>query len=234
MSYDNARSKKTWNEYVKETYGVLISLLKDKVLIFLILLIIIVQSSISFIDIVKAPTQTEIRNTLISEIQKIDYLQTTSTAIKVVVKETQNRDFSLTIPGINQEIFKGSLGDASLIYEGIGQISGGININEIKVLNFDPKKHKIQIVLPEPYINSSLDIENSKIIDSYQRWWSPTYPETLQDVAQKKALQQIKQEACNQKIIDKTNEYTKEILVKILTQIGYTNITIDSQPSSSC
>ena len=159
------------------------------------------------------PVTTEIENVVIGGLQDMDVLTTARISNRATIKATRDRKLSRL-----------QIGQTNLIYEGVGTVEAGINIEAIQITN-NKKKHQIQVELPSAYLKSiSLDINKSGIIDTYKKWLGANVEKDLLEEAQQEALAAVRAEACSTKIIRKANKQAKE-LVENLTS-GFEDIDI--------
>ncbi len=82
---------------------------------------------------------------------------------------------------------------------------------------------------PPQFTNISLDINNSRIVDQYNRWFAPNPGSELEDNAQKTALRQIVAEACNKQLLETANQNSKQIVENILRKVGYKQVIVETQ-----
>lgn len=171
-----------------------------------------------------AAQTTEIQNIILGELKEINELTTTNMTTRATVKVSQERKMSRL-----------TLGKTNVIYEGVGRVRAGIDIKNLQVKQVDLAHHKIHLLLPPPHLSEVfLDIQASKIIDSYKKWFGPNTELQLQDEAQKKALELIKTEACiDNRILESANTYAKNLVEQILTKAGFETIVIETQSSQN-
>ncbi|GAB4525325.1 MAG: hypothetical protein Tsb0014_04610 [Pleurocapsa sp.] len=162
----------------------------------------------------------EIQNVIIGGLQEMDVLTTAQISNRATIKVTDNRMLS-----------RFQIGQTNLIYEGVGNVEAGINIEEISIEE-NTKDHKIYINLPSAYLkNVYLDIKKSGIVDTYKKGLGANVEQELQDQAQRQALTAIKAEACASNIIDQANKHAKELVENWTNQ--YDNIVVEMADSSN-
>ncbi len=125
-------------------------------------------------------------------------------------------------------------GDTHLVYEAIGEVQAGIDIQDLKVKNPDSQTGQIEVLLPPPHLTNDffLNINDSQVVVRYRNWLGPEDKSDLQEEAQKEALRIIKEEACSGKILEKANRNAQMIVENMLTKANYKNITITTQPGT--
>ena len=170
-----------------------------------------------------AHTTTEIQNLIIGGIQEMDTLTTAEVTNKTTVKLSRDR-----------KLGRFNIGKTNLIYEGIGKVEAGIDFSQIEVTNVDDRQKSVTVVLPAPEIsNVYLDIHQSSVVDTYKKWLGANIERELQDEAQRKALRNIKAEACTGNILEKSLAKAKAVVKNILTQVGFQDIQILVKPIES-
>ncbi|MGL6338515.1 MAG: DUF4230 domain-containing protein, partial [Waterburya sp.] len=130
----------------------------------------------------------------------------------------------------NRMLSRFQIGQTNLIYEGVGNVEAGINLEKVKI-ELDKKDNKIHIKLPSAHLkNVYLDIHKSHIIDTYKKGLGANVEQELQDKAQKQALTAIKAEACSTNIIKQANKHAKELVESWTKQ--YDNVIVEEAVSS--
>ncbi len=164
----------------------------------------------------------EVRNLVIGGLQDRQELTTVSMSTKATVHASKDKKIS-----------RWSLGDTHLVYEAIGEVQAGIDIQDLKVKNPDSQTGQIEVLLPPPHLtNAFLNINDSQVVVKYRNWLGPEDKSDLQEEAQKEALRIIKEEACSGKILEKANRNAQMIVEDLLTKANYKNITITTQPGT--
>ncbi|MEB3282112.1 MAG: DUF4230 domain-containing protein [Lyngbya sp.] len=164
----------------------------------------------------------EVRNLVVGGLQDRQELTTVSMSTKATVHTSQDKKIS-RLP----------LGNTHVVYEAIGEVQAGINIQDLKVKNPDSKTGQIEVLLPPPHLtNAFLNINDSQVVVKYRKWLGPSVESELQDEAQKEALRIIKEEACSGKILEKANRNAQMIVEDLLTKANYKNIIITTQPGT--
>ncbi|MDJ0650859.1 MAG: DUF4230 domain-containing protein [Xenococcaceae cyanobacterium MO_188.B19] len=114
---------------------------------------------------------------------------------------------------------------SSLIYEGVGNVEAGINLEKVEIA-LDKKDDKVHIKLPSAYLkNVYLDIHKSGIVDTYKKGLGANVEQELQDKAQRQALSAIKAEACSTNIIKQANKHARELVENWTNQ--YDNVIVE-------
>ena len=168
-------------------------------------------------------TSVDVKNLIFSQLQGTNNLVTMTLSSKGTVKtKTENKFYHLY------------LGDPNLIYEGIGEIQAGIDLNNIEVRVRDDVNHTILVRLPEAkLINVFLDLDKSQTVYTDTNWFGPKNYLELQNEAQKKSLLLIQREACQEKILEKANEQAKTTLTSILKKVGFEKIEFETSKSNN-
>ncbi|MCT7978826.1 DUF4230 domain-containing protein [Laspinema olomoucense] len=166
-------------------------------------------------------TTVEIRNIIIGGLHDINELTTTEMSTKATVDFKEDRIFFGRIP----------FGDTHVVYEAVGTVQAGIDLDQLDVKKIDVAKHKVRLVLPPPRLMKAfLDVEGSHVVVHFRRWFGRPVESDLQEQAQREALALIKKEACANKILDNANQQAKKLVENILHSSGYQEVIIDTQP----
>lgn len=164
-------------------------------------------------------TKSEVVSVIIGGIEDKSELTTASLTTKATVKTSQQTNVLNII-----------LGDSNLVYEAVGKVEAALDISKLEVKEVNIKSSKVYIILPPPqFTNISLDINNSRIVDQYNRWFAPNPGSELEDNAQKTALRQIVAEACNKQLLETANQNSKQIVENILRKVGYKQVIVETQ-----
>lgn len=182
-------------------------------------LLIAWTGGIFFSNHISVGTTTQVRNLIISGLQTASELTTVSTESKATITVEKQKKL-LGIP----------LGKTHLVYEGVSKIRAGFDLSEMKIKDLNKVSDSVHIILPPPFIEADgLDIENSSILASYRQWFAPKSGTDLEDEAQRKAIAAIKSQACANHILEIANNNAKQQIDKLLTQVGFQKIQIDTQ-----
>ena len=172
------------------------------------------------------PSATDVKSLLVDRLEGSTELQTAQVALETVVVANQERTLG-----------DWTLGETKVVYQGVGQVSAGIDMSQLQVVEVDRDRGAIQVLLPPPYlVHTSLDIERSGILDHRKDWLGPNVSTNLQDLAQREALQQIRSQACQKGLLDMANEQARELIETILIAARYEEIEIATQSpkTSTC
>jgi len=155
---------------------------------------------------------------ILSQIQDMEEFTTASTTSKATIVEKQVT-----------QVFGITIGEANLVYEGVGDIRAGINLQDIQVKNLDTNNHKVHIVLPAPYISAiGLNVNRSSTLANYRNWFAfGGSDRELQEQAQRDSIQAIRKEACANHILEHAGANAKQLVEKILTKVGFEQIRVD-------
>lgn len=165
------------------------------------------------------PSATQVQSLLVDRLEGSTELQTARVSLETVVVANQERTLG-----------QWTLGETKVIYQGVGEVSAGIDMSQLQVVEVDRDRGEIQILLPPPYlVNTSLDIERSGILDRRKDFLGPDVATDLHDRAQREALQQIQAQACQKGLLDMANEQARELVETILTAARYEEIVVVAQ-----
>lgn len=164
-------------------------------------------------------TTVEVKNIIIGSLQEMNVLNTANMSTKATAYVHDSRMLGRL-----------RLGDTNLVYEAVGTVEAGIDMNQIDVKKIDSQHHKIHILLPPPRITEAfLDVGGSHVIVHYRRWWGPSIESELQDRAEKQALTLIQQEVCANNILEAANQQAKHLVEDILHSAGYQEVIVKTQ-----
>ncbi|MBE9040917.1 DUF4230 domain-containing protein [Oscillatoriales cyanobacterium LEGE 11467] len=165
------------------------------------------------------PSATDVKSLLVDRLEGSTELQTARVSLETVVVANQERTLG-----------QWRLGETKVVYQGVGQVSAGIDMSKLQVVEVDRNRGEIQILLPPPYlVNTSLDIERSGILDHRKDWLGPNVSTNLHDLAQREALDQIRSQACQKGLLNMANEQARELVETILIAARYEEIEVATQ-----
>lgn len=167
-------------------------------------------------------TTVQIRNIIIGGLQEMNELTTTKMSTKATVDLKEERKF------FGDRL---SLGDTHVVYEAVGTVQAGIDVDQLEVEKIDIANHKVRLILPPPRITEAfLDVDGSRVVVHFRRWFGRSVESDLQERAQKEALALIKKEVCANNILDNANQHAKKLVENILHSAGYEEVIVDTQP----
>jgi hypothetical protein len=171
--------------------------------------------------LVSSETTVEIRNIIIGGLQDMNELTTTKMSTKATVDIKEERKFLDRVP----------LGDTHVVYEAVGTVQAGIDLDQLEVKKIDVANHQVRLILPPPRITEAfLDVNGSHVVVHFRRWLGPSVESELQERAQKDALALIQKEVCANNILDNANQHAKKLVENILHNAGYEEVIVDTQP----
>jgi len=166
-------------------------------------------------------TTVEIRNIIIGGLQDMNELTTTKMSTKATVDIKEERKFLDRVP----------LGDTHVVYEAVGTVQAGIDLDQLEVKKIDVANHQVRLILPPPRITEAfLDVNGSHVVVHFRRWFGRSVESELQERAQKDALALIQKEVCANNILDNANQHAKKLVENILHSAGYEEVIVDTQP----
>lgn len=136
-----------------------------------------------------------------------------------------------TVVTVKQDRQLGSLtvGSTELLYVGIGQVRGGIDLAELSEAAFSAEGSRLTVRLPGPRIlDKELDVERSYVYDQRRSLLGPLDP-SLQGQAEKAALEQIWRGACEAGILRSANERAALTVRTLLEDAGYDQVLVQTQ-----
>jgi hypothetical protein len=187
--------------------------------IVILILLALVLNQLNSLYISISTSDREVINLISSNLETQNDLVTVSMSTKATVKVSQNQTIADRV----------NIGQENLIYEGVGTVQAGIDLTQLETKKIDKQHRKIHLILPPAkLINVFLNVGDSRVIDRYSQWFAPE-GKNLEDDAQEQALNLIKAEACNKKILEAATNNAKEQIKGILTKAGYEEITLENK-----
>lgn len=166
---------------------------------------------------------TEVRSLLVNRLEGKTELKTAEVTLEALTTSEQERRLG--------QIY---LGETTVVYQGVGRVSAGIDLAQLQVTSVDREAGRIQVLLPPPYlVQLELDVERSGIIEHHRAWLAPNVETTLYTEVQRKALREIRQEACQEGLIEKANQEAEAIVRRVLEAANYEEIAIETQPAAA-
>lgn len=136
-----------------------------------------------------------------------------------------------TVVTVKQDRQLGGLtvGSTELLYVGIGQVRGGIDLGELTEADFSVADGRLTVRLPAPRIlDKKLDVERSYVYDQRRSLLGPMDP-SLQGQAERSALEQIWRGACEAGVLNAANERAALAVRILLTDAGYEEVLVRTQ-----
>lgn len=133
-----------------------------------------------------------------------------------------------TVVTVRQDRQLGSVtvGSTELLYVGIGQVRGGIDLGELTEASFIVEGERLTVELPAPRIlDKKLDVERSYVYDQRRSLLGPLDP-SLQGQAERSALEQIWRGACEAGVLKAANERAALAVRTLLTDAGYAELSV--------
>jgi len=168
-------------------------------------------------------TEAAVRNLIVSGVQNANELTTATSTIKATVVLRQVTT-ALNLP----------VGNTNLVYEGVGQVRAGISLTDLQIQKLNSSDRQIEISLPTPRIlDVSLDLDRSSTLANYRHWLGAKAGAELYEVAQQKAIAEIREQAETNHILDIANHNAEQILSDILSKAGFQTIQVNQSAQSS-
>ncbi len=165
-------------------------------------------------------TSAQVRNLILGGLQNSSELTTVMSSGKATVVVERPR-----------QLWRLPLGETHLVYEGVGTIRAGMDLQAIEVLSVDEFNHRIQLRLPLPTVNEvRLDVAHSNVLANYRQGLAPRADAEMQTLAEQKALTIIQQEAQETKILTAAQHNAEVIVAEILNKAGYETVEFEPNP----
>ncbi|NEP62195.1 MAG: DUF4230 domain-containing protein [Symploca sp. SIO2G7] len=176
--------------------------------------------------------KVDTRTLVVEQVQGASQLTTAIFSMQTVVPAESNRTVGNYV-----------IGQTNLLYLAHGEVRAGIDLSAISKENVqviddtNDLPPSLVVTLPAPKIlDSKLDVTRSEVYD-YDRGFLSLGPDRapeLQTLAQQEALKQIRQGACDERILDIASERAEVTIRQLLTPMGYDNLTVNVAKPDGC
>ena len=141
---------------------------------------------------------------------------------------TADQKVSVTIPvEFTNKIAGQQVGKTSYIYEAIGTISAGIDLQQININNIIVEQDRIKVMLPSSSVlKRSLDVNQSKILAYNKAWFAPDVSPEKQQEIEKLALKQIENQALAQDLLVQANQNAQQVVQALLNKTSTKKIIV--------
>ncbi|PSB19014.1 DUF4230 domain-containing protein [Phormidesmis priestleyi ULC007] len=164
--------------------------------------------------------KTWVRNLIFSGVQDASEFVTATVDGKVAV----------TLEETTKKLKYFPVGKTHLVYEGVGKVQAGLDLTKLEVLEFDSSQHSIRISLPAAHIVAvNLDLDRSSTLASYREYFGAKAGAEEYEKVQRQAIDVIRKEACESKILKAASNNATQQLEVILTKAGFEKIKIDTR-----
>ncbi|HEY9616446.1 MAG TPA: DUF4230 domain-containing protein [Microcoleaceae cyanobacterium] len=177
----------------------------------------------SWFSISQAAPKVDVASLVVQQVRDASELTTAVFTMQAVVPSEQEVSFSALS-------FK-----TRLLYIAQGEVQAGVDLSQLTAANVQVEGDRLAIQLPAPrLLDSKIDVNRSKVYD-YDRGWLGLGPDVgpdLQSRAQKEALKQITQAACQGGILSQASDRAKLVVSQLLNTAGYKEVTVTIQPAT--
>lgn len=168
--------------------------------------------------------QVDPRTLVVHQVQGASELTTAVFAMESVVPTSRDRTLGNYV-----------IGKTTLLYIAYGEVRAGVDLSDITVDNVTIEGDRLTLQLPPPEIlDSKIDVTRSRVYD-YDRGFLGLGPDAapqLQELAQRETLERIVEVACDQGLLEDANERAEVALTRLLTTVGYSELSLNTQPAS--
>lgn len=169
--------------------------------------------------------QVDPRTLVVHQVQGASELTTALFAMESVVPTSRDRTLGSYV-----------IGKTTLLYIAYGEVRAGIDLSDMDVDDVTVEGDRLTLRLPPPEIlDSKIDVTRSRVYD-YDRGFLGLGPDSapeLQQMAQQETLSRIVDVACDSGVLDEANERAEVALTRLLSNAGYEELDIQTQPPSS-
>lgn len=163
---------------------------------------------------------------IVERLQNLQELTTTVQTMEKIVPTSAERTLG-DIP----------IATTRLLYIAKAEVRAGVDLRELTDQDISVNNKSIEINLPSARIlDSKIDVNNSRVYN-YDRGFlnlGPDVAPQLQTIAQRKTLQDIVDAACEGDILENANLRAKESISQLLTNLGYSQVKVNTTLSKSC
>ncbi|MEO1388339.1 MAG: DUF4230 domain-containing protein [Cyanobacteria bacterium J06634_6] len=175
---------------------------------------------------VKAPEETvDVRTVVVEQVQEVSELTTAIFTMEAVVPARSDRKFGeLTI------------GKTNLLYVAYGEVRAGVDLEDLTAADVttSPTGKQIKLTLPAPkLLGTNIDVNRSSVYDYDRGFFGPDRAVQLQSLAQQEAETKIERAACEQGILNQANDRAALVVSQLLQAAGFTEVTVETTPSSN-
>ncbi len=186
--------------------------------------------ALNFLSSLLKPQQAklEISNSslIVNRLQNLQELTTTVQTMEKIVPTSAERKLG-DIP----------IATTRLLYIAQGEVRAGIDLGQLTSQDIKIEDRRISVNLPSAQIlDSKIDVDNSRVYD-YDRGFlnlGPDVAPELQTLAQRNTLQEIVRTACSDNILNTANLQAKTTISQLLTDLGYSQVTVKTSLPDSC
>jgi hypothetical protein len=115
-------------------------------------------------------------------------------------------------------------GDNRVLLVALGIVKAGINLDHLKESDIQTAGQRITITLPHPVITDAyLDDHGTQILERTTGVLR-SFDKDLEQTARAQAVDELRKEALDQKILKDAQDRAKEKLTTLLLQAGFTNV----------
>jgi hypothetical protein len=169
--------------------------------------------------------QVDPRTLVVHQVQGASELTTAVFAMESVVPTSRDRTIGDYV-----------IGKTTLLYIAYGEVRAGIDLSDMDVDDVTLVGDRLSLRLPPPEIlDSKIDVTRSRVYD-YDRGFLGLGPDSapeLQQIAQRETLSRIVDVACDSGLLDEANERAEVALTRLLSNTGYQELDIQTQPPLS-
>ncbi|HIK16854.1 MAG TPA: DUF4230 domain-containing protein [Leptolyngbyaceae cyanobacterium M33_DOE_097] len=188
----------------------------------------LLSSAQNFLNAPPPSPQVDVRSIVIEQVREASDLTTAVFSMQAVVPTSQD-----------VKLGNFTVGTTKLLYIAHGQVQAGVDLSQIRASDAQISGNSIQFQIPAPRIlDSKVDVNRSSVYD-YNRGFlnlGPDVAPDLQTAAQKEALTSIVRAACDDGILQRAGDRAKQVVTRLLTTAGYTQVNVTQAPpvSASC
>ncbi|MGB3294429.1 MAG: DUF4230 domain-containing protein [Phormidesmis sp.] len=174
------------------------------------------------------PEETvDVRTVVVEQVRNVSELTTAVFTMEAVVPTQSDR-----------KIGDYTIGKTNLLYIAYGETRAGVDLSELKATDVSTSEEgkRVKLVLPPPQLfGTAIDVERSDVYD-YSRGFlnlGPDRAPQLQAAAEKEAVSEIEQAACDQDILTQANDRAELVVSQLLQTTGFEEVIVETSPRTS-
>ncbi len=174
------------------------------------------------------PEETvDVRTVVVKQVRNVSELTTAVFTMEAVVPTQSDR-----------KIGEYTIGQTNLLYIAYGETRAGVDLSKLKATDVSTSEagKRVTLVLPPPKLfGTEIDVERSDVYD-YSRGFlnlGPDRAPELQAAAEKEALVQIEQAACEQNILAQANDRAELVVTQLLQTTGFEEVVVETSIDAS-
>ncbi len=174
-----------------------------------LILLLAFASLLAYLFFQAKAAQNVTPDTVVLQVQKLSQLVTVRYRIQRAVGMTEAKE---------------PVGEDSILLMVEGEVTGGVDLNNLKASDVAEDGEGLTLTLPAPSIlNTSIDEKKTKVWDRHVTWWTPwvNYGPDLEHKARLKALDDMRQAALDMGILGQAKANAQSAVHDLFSALGW-------------